>query len=195
MQGRFRYHNLVAMPRPPKTSQTDIAGRIIVIRGQRVLLDSDLALLYGVATKRFNEQVRRNAARFPADFMFQLNAAEMSVLRSQFATSKVEMDGRGGRRYLPHAFTGHGAIRAATVLNTQRAVQMTVYVVRAFLKLRQLLASNEDLARKLEDLEKSIASLDESTRQKFEEVYGAIRALMRPPDPPSRPIGFTVPVV
>ena len=182
------------MSRSPRAVKADVASRIIVVRGQRVLLDSDLALLYGVTTKRFNEQVRRNAGRFPADFMFRLNAAEVNVLRSQFATSKVETERRGGRRYLPYAFTEHGAIMAATVLNTHRAVQMTVYVVRVFLKLRQLLASNEDLARKLEGLERSIAGLDQSTRERFEEVYDAIRALMCPPDPPSKPIGFTAPI-
>ena len=167
-----------------------IAERILVLRGQRVLLDADLAALYGVTPKRLNEQVRRNRARFPVDFMFQLDINELRSLRSQFATLNR---GRGRhRKYVPTAFTEHGAIMAATVLNSPRAVEMSVYVVRAFVKLRQALASNTELARKLEALEKSVATLDARTRRQFEEVYAAIRALMAPPAVKSRPIGFTV---
>lgn len=117
-----------------------IARSIVVLRGHRVLLDAELAALYGVTTKRFNEQVRRNRDRFPADFMFQLSAQEVESLRSQIATSKNAT--RGGRRYFPYAFTEHGAIMAATVLNSSRAVEMSVYVVRAFVQLRDMLASN-----------------------------------------------------
>lgn len=101
-----------------------------MLRGQKVLLDAELAALYGVTTKRFNEQVRRNRERFPADFMFQLTAEEHEALRSHFATSKTAPTGRGGRRYLPYAFTEHGAIMAATILNSPRAVETSVYVVR-----------------------------------------------------------------
>ena len=167
-----------------------IAERILVLRGQRVLLDADLAALYGVTPKRLNEQVRRNRARFPVDFMFQLDINELRSLRSQFATLNR---GRGRhRKYVPTAFTEHGAIMAATVLNSPRAVEMSVYVVRAFVKLRQALASNTELARKLEALEKSVATLDARTRRQFEEIYRAIRALMAPPSVKARPIGFTV---
>jgi len=164
----------------------EVSQRILVIRGQRVLLDTDLAALYGVAVKRLNEQVARNQAKFPADFMFRLEFSELGILRSQVATSSW-----GGRRYRQIAFTEHGAIMAATVLNSPRAVHMTVYVVRAFVKLREALASNVELARKLAALEKSVANLDSRTRRQFEHVYAAIRLLMARPDPPSRPIGFT----
>jgi len=164
----------------------DISERIFVLRGQRVLLDVDLAMLYGVETRRLNEQVRRNRHRFPSDFVFEINQIERANLMSQFATSSW-----GGHRKPPVAFTEHGAIMAATVLNSPRAVEMSVYVVRAFVKLREVLASNTDLARKLEALEKSMTALDAGTRKQFEEVYRAIRALMAPTAPKSRPIGFT----
>lgn len=118
---------------------------ILEVRGQRVLLDSDLAELYGVSTKRLNEQVRRNADRFPSDFLFELSNQEVAALRSQIATLNA---GRGvHRKYRPMAFTEHGAIMAATILNSPRAAQMSVYVVRAFVKLRQALASNAAMAR------------------------------------------------
>jgi hypothetical protein len=175
------------MPSTIRTADpAGIAQRILVVRGQRVLLDVDLAALYGVPPKRLNEQVKRNLARFPADFAFPLKIHELRILRSQFATSRW-----GGRRYLPIAFTEHGAIMAAMVLNSPRAVEMSVYVVRAFVKLRQVLASNVDLARKLAALEKSVAALDAGTRKQFAEVYRAIRALMTPTATKSRSIGFT----
>jgi ORF6N domain len=167
------------MPKKPAvTVATSVASQIRVVRGQRVLLDSDLATLYGVTTKAFNQAVRRNLQRFPADFLLQLTEAEGDSLRSQFVTLK---SGRGQhRKYQPMAFTEHGAIMAATILNSPRAVEMSVYVVRAFVKLREVLASHADLARKLEALEKSVASLDANTRRQFEEVYGAILSLMGP---------------
>ena len=177
---------------PPATRTDDpvgIAQRILVLRGQRVLLDADLAILYGVTPKRLNEQVKRNRAKFPEDFTFQLTTPEFHSLRSQIATLDR---GRGRhRKYAPLAFTEHGAIMAATVLNSPRAVEMSVYVVRAFVKLREVLASNIEFARKLEALEKSVATLDARTRKQFEEVYAAIRALMAPPEPKARPIGVT----
>ena len=117
----------------------DITRAILVLRGHRVLLDTELAALYGVTTKRFNEQVRRNRKRFPEDFTFQLSTLEAAALRSQIATSNAPPQGRGGRRYSPYAFTEHGAIMAATILNSPRAVEMSVYVVRAFVQLRELL--------------------------------------------------------
>ena len=165
------------MTRKPEAAvAASVASQIRIIRGQRVLLDSDLAALYGVTTKRFNEQVKRNRDRFPPDFLFQLTETEAESSRSQFATLKT---GRGHNlKYLPLAFTEHGAIMAATILNSPRAVEMSVYVVRAFVKLREVLASHAELARKLETLEKSVASLDANTRRQFEEVYGAILSLM-----------------
>ncbi len=165
-----------------------IAQSIRLLRGQKVLLDAQLAALYGVTTARLNQQVRRNRERFPADFLFELTPEEFSALMLQTATSK---GGRGGRRRLPFAFTEHGAIMAATVLNSPRAVEMTVYIVRAFVKLRELLASNKDLARKLSALERSLVALDLKTQRQFKEVYEATRALMDSPQPKRRGIGFT----
>jgi hypothetical protein len=162
-----------------------IAQSILILRGQRVLLDSELAVLYGVTTKRFNEQVKRNLARFPADFMFQLGTDETGALRSQFATLK---NGRGHhRKYQPYAFTEHGAIMAATILNSSRAVEMSVHVVRAFVQLRDLLASNRQLAEKFAELERKVSSHD----QAIVGILKAIRELMHPPVPKKRPIGFT----
>jgi len=153
---------------------------ILLIRGQKVILDTDLARLYGVMSKRLNEQVRRNRKRFPADFMFQLSIQEVRNLRSQIATSRSR---HGGRRYLPYAFTEHGAIMAANVLNTQRAIEVSVYVVRAFVRLREMIASNKELSRRLDELEKKYDS-------KFKVVFDAIRQLMTPPELPRRRIGF-----
>jgi hypothetical protein len=163
-----------------------IAQSIVVLRGQKVLLDSELAALYGVSTRRLNEQVRRNRSRFPADFLFELTAEEFANLKSHFATSSW-----GGRRKLPLAFTEHGSIQAATILNSARAIEMSVYIVRAFVKLRELLISNKDLAQKLGQLERSLLRLDVKTQHQFREVYEAIHALMEKPEPRHRPIGFT----
>jgi hypothetical protein len=126
-----------------------ITHRIFLLRQQKVLLDSDLAALYGVDTRRLNEQVRRNRERFPRDFIFELAVDEFTNLKSQFATSSW-----GGRRKLPLAFTGHGAIMAASVLNSPRAVEVSVYVVRAFVQMRELAASHQDLAKRLNALER-----------------------------------------
>lgn len=160
-----------------------IQSRILVVRGHKVMLDSDLAELYGVPTKRLNEQVKRNQERFPADFMFQLMPEEIEALRSQIATSK---DGRGGRRYRPYAFTEHGAVMAATVLNSERAIQISVYVVRAFLKLREIIANHKELAGKLAELEQRVEVHDEDITALFE----AIRMLMEPPEGSGKSIGF-----
>jgi len=170
------------------TRTADITRAIFVLRGHRVILDRDLAAIYGVSTGRLNEAVKRNADRFPEDFMLRLTQAEHAALISQIAISKP---GRGGRRKLPWAFTEHGAIQAANVLNSLRAIAMGIYVVRAFVQLREVLASNKDLARKLAALERSLVALDLKTRRQFKEVYEAIRALMNPPPPKRRSIGFT----
>jgi hypothetical protein len=166
----------VLVPQPPADSLPEVTPRILEVRGQRVLLDSDLAVLYGVTTKRLNEQVRRNAAKFPPDFILELSNQELAILRSQIATLR---SGHGQHRKHPTiAFTEHGAIMAATILNSPRAVQMSVYVVRAFVKLRQALASNAAMARRLETLERSVAALDSDTRKQFDQVYEAILGLM-----------------
>ncbi len=164
------------------TTPQVLSGRILEIRGQRVLLDSDLADLYEVDTKRLNEQVKRNADRFPTDFMFQLSPDEFSDLKSQFATSSW-----GGNRKLPNAFTEHGAIMAASVLNSRRAVEMSVYVVRAFVQLRELLSSQKVLAEQLAKLERRISHHDNS----LAEIIDALRSLMERPAPAKRGIGFT----
>lgn len=181
MSGTAHRQNLI-VPVPPER----IARAILILRGQKVLLDTELAALYGVTTRRLNEQVRRNRSRFPADFLFELTAGEYAHLKSHFATSSW-----GGRRKLPLAFTEHGSIQAATILNSPRAVEMSVYVVRAFVRLRELLASNKDLGRKLAALERSLVTLDLKVQRQFKEVYEAIRALMRPAPAKRRPIGFT----
>ena len=159
-----------------------ISQSILILRGQRVLLDADLAALYTVETRRLNEQVRRNRDRFPADFIFELTDEEFANLKSQFATSSW-----GGRRKRPIAFTEHGAIMAATILNSPRAVEMTIYIVRAFVQLRDLLASNRQLAAKFAELERKVGSHD----QIIVGILKAIRELMHPPVPKTRPIGFT----
>jgi hypothetical protein len=174
----------VATPRTLAPTE-EITRAILVLRCHRVLLDSELASLYGVTTKRFNEQVRRNRKRFPADFMFRLTVEESSSLRSQFATLKP---GRGQhRKYLPYAFTEHGAIMAATILDSPRAVEMSVYIVRAFVQLREMLASKTALARKLNELEGKLKNHDEAITA----ILSAIRELMNPPPPMRRGIGFT----
>lgn len=173
-------------PSTAPLSIEDIAQRILIARGKRVLLDAYLAAFYGVTTKRFNEQGKRNQARFPADFMFQLNDHESTALRSQFATLKI---GRGQhRKYLPYAFTEHGAIMAATILNSPRATEVSVHVVRAFIELRNLLAGNKDLAAKMKRLERTVDSHD----QAIAGLIDSVRELLAPPEPKRRPIGFVI---
>jgi hypothetical protein len=156
----------------------EVAGRILVVGGQRVILDSDLARLYGVSTKVFNQAVRRNRGRFPADFLIELTNQEVARLRSQFVTLKT---GRGEhRKYRPLAFTEHGAIMAATILNSPRAEQMSVYVVRAFVKLRESLTVHTKLAHELATLKGRVDTLDADTRKQFDQMYEAILGLMSP---------------
>jgi hypothetical protein len=163
---------------------SQIEERIYLVRGQRVMLDSDLAELYGVPTMRLNEQVKRNMERFPEDFMFQLTKEEAANLISQIAISSL---GWGGRRKPPYAFTEHGAIMAASVLRSERAVKVSVHVVRAFVKLRQIVASHRQLAEKMKELEQRLDGHDSD----IQTLLGAIRELMvPPPDPPRKRIGF-----
>jgi hypothetical protein len=170
------------------TSRRKIAqleSAIYLIRGQRVMFDSDLAAIYRVTTKRLNEQVRRNISRFPEDFAFQLTAEELTKLRSQIATSSFH----GGRRYRPWVFTEHGAIMLASVLNSDIAAQASVRVVRAFVRLREMVAANAQLAAKLEELEKRLDSHDEA----IVDLFAALKQLLEPPEPPKRrEIGFHV---
>jgi len=156
-----------------------IERSILLLRGHKVMLDSDLAALYGVETKRLVEAVKRNLDRFPADFMFQLTKGEFDVLRSQFTTSSSW----GGRRYPPYAFTEQGVAMLSSVLRSARAIQVNIEIMRAFVRLREIVASHADLARKLEALEKKYDS-------QFKVVFDAIRQLMAPPTEKRRPIGF-----
>ena len=163
-----------------------IARQILVIRGQKVMIDADLAALYDVETRRLNEQVRRNAERFPKDFVFQVTAAEFTNLKSQFATSSW-----GGRRKLPIAFTEYGAIMAAMMLNSPRATEVSVYVVRAFVELRETLTHHKELAKRLDELESRLERKLTSHDQAISGILEAIRQLMTPPDPAKkRRIGF-----
>ncbi len=154
-----------------------------MIRGQRVMLDSDLAGLYGVTTKRLNQQVHRNRGRFPADFSFALPRAELANLRLQNATSR---SGWGGRRHPPRVFTEHGAVMVAMVLNSARAVQMSVFVVRAFLRLREWVANQAELAVRLADLERRVGEHDHELRA----IIQTIRGMLEAPAPARRRIGF-----
>jgi ORF6N domain len=170
----------------------DIAQRIRLIRGQRVILDTDLAAFYGETTKRFNQQVNRNLARFPAGFMFQLDEEEFASLRLQIATSNADgspKGGRGGRRYAPMAFTEHGAIMASMVLNSQRATELSIYVVQAFVELRSMLATNRELSNKLHLLERKVTKHD----QAISELIDSMRQLLAAPELHKRPIGFVHP--
>jgi phage regulator Rha-like protein len=161
-----------------------VESRILHLRNHKVILDSDLAELYNVSVKRLNEQVKRNRERFPADFVFRLTAKEYENLRSQNATSK-----RGGRRYSPYAFTEHGAIMAATILNSKRAIEMSVFVVRAFVHLRESLATNRKIAGKLNELESRLEKHDTA----IQDIIDAIKELMAPDEAPRSKIGFQLP--
>jgi hypothetical protein len=171
--------NVADMPKQLPRSPLDFDPRIVDVRGQRVMLDETLAELYGVSTKAFNQAVRRNRERFPTDFLFELTEEEWRFLRSQFVTLDV---GRGRyRKYAPLAFTEHGAIMAATILNSPRAIQMSVYIVRAFVRFRKSLSTHTALAQELEALKRSIATLDADTRRQFDQVYEAILGLLSAP--------------
>ena len=173
-----------------------VARRIYFVRGQRVMLDSDLAELYQVSTKALNQAVRRNPLRFPEDFMFRLTEKEVESLRSQSVTSK---DGRGGRRYLPYAFTEHGVPMLATVLRSDRAIQMSIFIVRAFVKLREVLASNKALAQRVHQLTATVkdhAALFEIVIpdiQKLDKRIGTEFRLLSGPRRRKTRIGFHIP--
>ena len=174
------------MPKSYPPGQLDtVESAIYLVRGQRVMLDSDLAAIYGTSTMRLNEQFRRNRQRFPEDFAFRLTAEEFKRLISQIAISKK---GRGGRRKLPWVFTEHGAIMLASVLNSQIAVQASVRVVRAFIRLREMVAANAPLAAKLKELEGRLDSNDEA----IVELFAVLKQLLEPPTKPKREIGFHV---
>ena len=156
-----------------------IEKAILMIRKQKVMLDADLAALYGVQTRVLVQAIKRNIERFPEDFIFQLSREEFTILRSQIVTSSDW----GGRRYPPYAFTEQGVAMLSSVLRSQSAIQVNIEIMRAFIRLRQMLASHADLARKLDALEKKYDA-------QFKEVFQAIRQLMAPPEPKRRPLGF-----
>ena len=174
-----------------------IERRIFSIRGVRVILDADLAVLYGVSTKRLNEQFRRNRKRFPDDFAFQLTAEETTALRSQIATTSEKSpilrsqtatsSSHGGRRYRPRAFTEHGALQAANILNSANAVRMSVFVIRAFVKMREQLATNTAILKRLAEIDKSLLVHDSALRDIYQKL---LPLLSPPPDPSRRKIGF-----
>lgn len=171
----------------PKSKQTSaivpsqqIAGRIFFLRGIRVLLDSDLAKLYGVRTAALNQAVQRNTDRFPEDFMFQVNDRDAEALRSQFVISKK---GQGGRRYAPYAFTEQGVAMLSSVLRSARAVQVNIAIMRTFVRLREMLATNQKLRRKIEDLEKRYDT-------KFQIVFATIESMLEEEEGPKHGIGF-----
>ena len=174
------------MPKTAIIAAQRVNSRIVLLRGQRVILDSDLAELYGVKVRHLNQQVKRNAKRFPLAFRFQLSAQEFKVLRSQ---NVISSEGHGGARYRPYAFTEHGAIMAATVLNSERAVEMSVFVVQAFVRMRRALATNRQVLAKLAEVERRLETHDADIQALME----AIRELINPPDPPRRRIGFETP--
>jgi hypothetical protein len=218
------------MTKPEKKLQpVDVEPSIVTVRGQKVILDADLAMLYGVPTKRLNEQMKRNRDRFPEDFVFQLTAQEAANLKSQIATSSLQtIDNKGdesnrsqiatssdrsrsqiatlksdvsmwsqiattsthgGGRKRPYAFTEHGAIMAASVLNSPQAVEMSVFIVRAFVKMREHLATTRELAKRLAEIERQLIIHDGA----LGDLYDRIRPLLLPPeDPPTKPIGFGV---
>lgn len=163
-----------------------VAGKILVLRNQKIILDADLAELYGVPVRQLNQQVKRNRDRFPPDFRFVVTAAEYQNLRSQ---NVISSSTHGGRRYLPHAFTEHGAIMAATVLNSRRAIEMSIFVVRAFVQMRQAIVVNQQVVSKLAELEERIDRHDAD----LQDLVDAIRELLTPLPANNRRIGFEAP--
>jgi hypothetical protein len=180
------------------SAPTRIEGRIKHMRGQKVMLDSELAGLYGVITKVLVQAVKRNLDRFPDDFMFQLDATEWDSLRSQSVTSKAD---RGGRRYAPYAFTEQGVAMLSSVLGSAQAIAVNIEIMRAFVRLREVIVSNKELAQRLSELEQAAELMssrhdihEHNTRVRFKQVFDAIRELMAPPEPvKKRPIGFVTP--
>ena len=179
------------MKKIPLVAIEAIASRILLVRGQKVMIDADLAALYGVQTRALNQAVKRNLKRFPGDFLFQLSAAEFENWRSQIVISNP--GARMALRRRPFAFTEHGALMAATVLNSARATEVSVYVVRAFVQLRDMLIAHKVLAKRLDELEARIERKLSTHDHTITSILDAIRQLMTPPEPKKRPIGFVIP--
>jgi hypothetical protein len=189
-------------PQKPLRTPHSLEPLIRVVRNQRIILDADLARLYGVPTKRFNEAFKRNQQRFPDDFAFQLTAAEFTSLRSQIATSsmpsvesgrnkqnrsQIVTSSHGGRRYLPWAFTEHGAVMAANILHSERAIHMSVFVVRAFVRLREQIAANRAILKRLAEIDKTLLEHDTALLDLYEKLLPLLQPVA---DPPQRRIGF-----
>ena len=177
--------------------QSLIGGHILALREQRVMLDADLAELYGVQTKVLVQAVKRNLSRFPQDFIFQLSADEFTALRSQTVTSNT---GRGGRRTAPYAFTEQGVAMLSSVLGSPRAIGVNIEIMRTFVRVRELAATHSELSTRLSELEEKTELLSmqhdtfsSNTRNQLKQVFDALRELMTPPNPPKRPIGFITP--
>ena len=177
-----------------------IQSRILSLRGRRVKLDADLAQLYGVETRAVVQAAKRNAQRFPADFMFQLLPEEWDCLRSQTVISNVSSPGRGGRRTAPYAFTEQRVAMLSSMLSSERAVALNIEIMRTFLRVRELATTHQDLAKRLAELEMKSEGIELShdtfsrnTRAQLKQVFDAIRELITPPDPPKQPIGFVPP--
>lgn len=189
-----------ANAKPASALHPHIARQILLLRDQRVMLDAELAALYGVETKVLIQAVKRNAARFPADFMFQLSPEEWAALRSQFVTSN---EGRGGRRYAPYVFTEHGVAMLSSVLGSERAVAISIEIMRTFVQVRSMVATHADLAQQISELQVRTETmaiqhdvLANNTRSQIRKILATLRELMtpapspEPPTPPKRPIGF-----
>lgn len=166
-----------------------IEKRIFVIRGRQVMLDEDLAELYGVETKRLVEQVKRNLERFPEDFMFQLDRDEAAALRSQIATSN---NGRGGRRYAPYVFTEQGVAMLSSVLKSKTAIAVNIEIMRTFVELRRVAGSYTELQERLEDLEREMTARLDQHDEQFEQIFKILHQLITPPEKPKRQVGFRV---
>jgi hypothetical protein len=183
-EGQVKRTSTSALATAPVAVET-IAARIVLVRGQKVLLDADLAIFYGVQTRALVQAVKRNLDRFPDDFMFQLSNQELALLRSQSVISSAT---HGGRRYAPYAFTEQGVAMLSSVLNSTQAIRVNIAIMRAFVKLREMLATNKELARKFEELARKVDSHD----QAIAGLIATIRELMNPPPAPKkRPIGFS----
>jgi len=179
------------MKKTPLVAIEAIASRILLIRGQKIMLDADLAALYGVQTRALNQAAKRNLKRFPGDFLFQLSTTEFENWRSQIVISNP--DAKMALRRRPFAFTEHGALMAATVLSSARATEVSVYVVRAFVQLRDMLVAHKVLAKRLDELEARIERKLSTHDHTIANILEAIRQLMTPPEPKKRPIGFVIP--
>jgi len=166
-----------------------IERRILVVRDRQVMLDEDLADLYGVETKRLVEQVKRNLERFPRDFMFQLSKDEAAALRSQIATSNA---GRGGRRYAPYVFTEQGVAMLSSVLRSKRAIAVNIEIVRAFVELRRVAGSFAALQTKLEELERAMTGRLDQHDEQLDQIFKILHQLITPPQRPKRPVGFRI---